>query len=142
MEVRISGGACQDLRGIEDPVVRAELVYIARAELREPESGSSIEGRLRDTPGIWWRRGVRRANLADFEGWGVEVDDPDADTWQSFNYVLLYRLATSNEMIDHRIVSSVDTTPGLGRLTRRSTVLLVVKVWDNIVVANHLGQLR
>ena len=53
MNVIISGGACQDLRRIEDQAVRAELVHLAQAELRVPESGSAIEGRLRDYPHMW-----------------------------------------------------------------------------------------
>lgn len=140
MDITFSGGACQDLRRIGDPSVRAELVHIARTELGMPEGGSLIEGRLRDYPNVWWRRGIRRAYLTDFEGWGTE-DDADEYTWQPFNFVLLYRLATSDEMIDHHISTSVDTTSGPGVTIRRRTVLIVVKVWDNTVVAGHLSQL-
>lgn len=140
MNVIISGGACQDLRRIEDQAVRAELVHLAQAELRVPESGSAIEGRLRDYPHMWWRRGVRRANLAEYEGWDT-FDNADEFTWQAFNFVLLYRRATSNEMIDHRIATSVETRPSGHRVTHRGDVLMVVRVWDNTVIAGHLDQL-
>lgn len=137
VDTRISGAACQDLRRISDPAVRAELAHIALNELREPPSESTIEGRLADRPAIWWRRGVPLADLDDFESWDTQ-DNADDYTWAAFNFLLLYRLVTNNEKIDHRIVTSIHDSPGRGRLVRRADVLLVVKVWDNTVVANHM----
>lgn len=138
VDTRISSAACQDLRRIDDPAVRTELVHIALTELRGPPRGSTIEGRLTNRPNIWWRRGVRWAGLNDFESWDTPHDDADDYTCQAFNFLLLYRWATSNEKIDHQIVTSVDNSPDRARLVRRGDVLLVVKVWDNTVVADGL----
>jgi hypothetical protein len=141
VESRFSGVACQDLRLIEDAGVRAELLYIASSELEVPEATSPIEGRLRDHPGLYWRRGVRREDLDDFEGWDTD-DDADDDTWQPFNFILIYRLVTTDEVIDHQIVVSTDATAGRALFIRRATrALLVVKIWDNTVVARHLSEL-
>ncbi|WP_265445734.1 hypothetical protein [Flexivirga meconopsidis] len=140
VDTRISQAACQDLRRIDDRAVRAELVDIALTELREPDSGSAIEGQLARRPGLWWRRGVRLADLDAFEGWDTDDDSAD-NSWQAFNFLLLYRRVTSDEMIHHRLHRTVDERPGLSRLQRRGEMLLVVKVWDNTVVARHLPSL-
>lgn len=138
MDVRLSDRACQDLRRIDDPSVRAELVYIAMTELEMRTGGLSIQGRLRDHQDVWWRRGVRRENLSDFEGWETE-DDADDATWQAFNFVLLYRLATSNEIVDLRI--SARKLFGSRTEIRRDNVLIVTAVWDNTVIAANMDQL-
>lgn len=142
-EVRFSGDACDDLRRIGDPTVVAELLYLARCELRPPQPAVTIEGLLEGHPDVWWRRGVRLNSIAGFESFSIDGDVDDFQC-QACDYVLVYRAATSDERIKYRIGGTTEERSGFPkyhRVQRAAAVLMVVRVFSNQQLVRHISAL-
>lgn len=121
MPVTMSGVAKEKLRGIPDPSVRAQILHLAYTELAPPR-GSALDGVLRDSPSVMWRRVVPFAQLSDFLRFTIDGDDEYR--YQACDYVLLYRWMTRDEQIEFRISEKT---------------LLVVDIWDNRGLTPYLA---
>ena len=96
--VEWSDDAIEDLHRISDRAVCAEIMDLAETELTTSPDLSAIEGPSEKYPNLWWRRGVRRADIAQFMDF-YDDDDDDESGNQACDYVIVYRLMTANEMI-------------------------------------------
>lgn len=128
---------------IGDPSVVAELLSIANSELRAPQPAVTIEGRLKDRPNMWWRRGIRLNAIAGFESFELD-NDVDEFGCQTCDYVLVYRSATADERIKHKIGQTTDARTGSSayhRVAHEAAVLMVVRVFHNQVLVPHISAL-
>lgn len=76
-DVRFSQEALEDLRAVGDSRVIAEIISIARQELRPPPSTSAIEGTVDPgPPPVWWRAAVPLAQVPAYESYDL-TDDSD-----------------------------------------------------------------
>lgn len=100
MTTWFSAEAKEDLVGVEDPSVMAQLIDLARKELAHSPSLGPIEGPLPPNRGLWWRRAVRRTQVQAFLT--LDVDGEDEFAIQPFNYVFIYREVTTGDGVDGR----------------------------------------
>jgi hypothetical protein len=70
---------------------------LAETELERAPVSSPIEGIVARYPYLWWRRAVRRADVPQFLGFDLGDDDEFHN--QACDYVIVYRLMTSDERI-------------------------------------------
>lgn len=122
--VYFSEDAGEDLRGIGDCSVMAEILELARSELQEPQGQSVLEGVVYRDSVLWWRRAVPRSQLDALSRY--ELDHVDEFTRQACDYVLVYRRVTEDEAIHYQC-------------SRRA--LLVVRVVYNTEITPHLAGL-
>ena len=102
-DVTILDSVLEDLRGIEDSMVMLEILDLAGTELEIPRSLSSIQGRLEKQPQMMWRRAVRFADQAEHESLNdLGAEDDDRTRPHAYDYVLIYRLLTSDDKIVRR----------------------------------------
>jgi hypothetical protein len=99
--------ATEDLRGIGDASVVAEVMAIIRDELRIPPGNGPLEGQIALPPPaiVWWRRAVRLSWLSRFSSYYLD-DDVDEFRCQACDYVILYRRIVSDEQIKFQRASS------------------------------------
>jgi hypothetical protein len=98
--VEWSDDAVEDLHRIPDNAVCAEIMDLAETELKTSPDSSPIEGFVAKYPDLWWRRGVRRADIPQFLNF---YDDDDGRfSNHACDYVIVYRLMTSDEKIRFR----------------------------------------
>lgn len=95
--VHFPSDAGEDLRGIGDRSVVAEILALAKRELRPAPAKSTLEGAVAQEQGIWWRR-VVPLNMLDAQE-RFDLDDVDDFRSQACDYVLLYRQITADEAI-------------------------------------------
>jgi hypothetical protein len=122
--VKWSPDAREDLRQITDGSVRAEILELAEAELGSPDDPQpGFEGRSTEDGNIFYRRAVRRDELADFMSW--DLDEKDDSRNYAWNYVIIYRYMTMDEVINFGI-SLMRERPFFRRLPPPFVVLRVV----------------
>ncbi len=96
-----SRDAEQDLLGILDPSVQAEIMDLAEKELVRPSAGSILEALVRiEGQEAFMRRAVRRRDLTNYLSWSL--DDADEFGNQACDYVIAYRYITADERIKFR----------------------------------------
>ena len=124
---RVSGEAKEQLRTISDPSVVAEILHLIYNELEVPPRGGSLDGLVSDArgslPPVWWRRAFPFARLADFEQFTLDEDEDEFGR-QACDYVIVYRLMTSDERIRFQISYQV---------------VLVVAVYSNADLVPYLS---
>lgn len=119
-----SEDALEVLRAIGDSSVMAQILALARSELRRPPEVTALEGIVDPgPPPMWWRRAVPLSELDAYESFDVE-DDADEFRIQSCDYRLVYRDMTEEERIQYE----VSTTP-----------LFVVRVYSTDDLVRHLA---
>ncbi|WP_454259675.1 hypothetical protein [Pseudoxanthomonas mexicana] len=114
--------ALERLRVLDlQPWVCAEIKWINAHELQAVTANGPIEGYVQNKETVWWRRAVRRADIASYLDYESYSEDDPSDAQ---NYVSVYRWATADERIEHKI-------------TQREA-LLVVSVVSNIELLRYL----
>jgi hypothetical protein len=75
--VDYSRDAEEDLHRISDRSTCAEIMDLAETELVRAPSKSPIEGLVQKYQNMWWRRVVRRSDLAVFQEFVIRDDDDE-----------------------------------------------------------------
>jgi len=99
----------------------AEIMSINAAELQEVTTPNPIEGFLEGQRRVMWRRAVRRMAIDSYLQFESDSEDNPSDAW---NYVSVYRWATSDEVIQHRLAPQT---------------LLVVAIMSNLQLARYVA---
>jgi hypothetical protein len=103
----------EQLRGIGDTTVIAEIFDLIDRELEAPPRTGPLTGVLPDRdPPVWYRRLVPLHRVHYYQQFTID-DDCDEFRNQACDYVITYRRMTSDERIQHQVSTRAVVVTGV-----------------------------